>query len=307
MKNFTILISTYNGESYIAEQLESILSQTYSNLSIIIRDDGSTDNTMSILKSYHSRYPSKISLYTGGNLGVIRSFLFLLKLADASSDYYCFCDQDDVWLPHKVASALTHLESNTPGVPAMHFTATQMTTSSLDPIKVWPKSISKPPSFFNALIQNIAVGATVTLNKEARNLLCMKQPSTEYILMHDWWAYLCISAFGNVHFDTNPSILYRQHSNNVVGGELSFWDKMKRKWRSYQKHKGTRLLFKQALEFQRLYGEEINHEKSRQLTLFLSERRTIIQRLQYLAQSKLYRQSLIEQMLFKLLILIGYI
>ncbi|QHT59257.1 glycosyltransferase family 2 protein [Paenibacillus lycopersici] len=307
MKKFEILLSTYNGERYISEQLNSLMNQTHRNFNIIIRDDGSTDQTSAIVSQWASNYPDWIRFVPGENIGVIKSFLWLLQHSSSDSDYFCFCDQDDVWMPHKLTSAATHLESLGTSNPAMVFTSTQMTTSDLTPIKVWPSAISKVPSFYNALIQNIAVGATIAFNREARSLLCSKQPSAENVLMHDWWVYLCVSAFGKVRFEPEPSILYRQHANNVVGGEGSTWDKIKKKWQSYRKHKGRRLLHKQALEFYTLYGDQVDSDKREQLTLFLAPRPKTRDRMTYLYRSKLYRQSTVEQVLFKFLILIHYV
>lgn len=307
MEKVQVLLSTYNGVEFVSQQIESILTQTYSNITLFIRDDGSTDNTIAILEEIASNNPTKIRFVKGTNIGVIPSFLYLLENADENADYFCFCDQDDIWFPSKVERAVFRLRNNSIFLPGMVFTSTQMTNSMLEPIKIWPNRLARDPSFNNALVQNIAVGATVTFNKAARELLCNKKVRPDHILMHDWWAYLCISAFGKAYFDSEPSILYRQHSNNVVGGNLYFWDTVRKKLRSFQKHRGNRLLHKQALEFHRIYAEKLDVEKRDQLNLFLDERKNILQRFYYLRSCKLFRQSFIEQILFKFLILIGYI
>lgn len=305
MNKVQVLLSTFNGADYVVAQIESILNQTHRNTSLFIRDDGSTDATLTIIEQYAKKYPQRIQFIKGSNIGVINSFTYLLHHSDHNSDYYCFCDQDDIWLPTKIEHAIAQL-NKVENCPAMLFTATQMTDDKLKPIKIWPKP-SKEPSFYNALVQNIAVGTTITMNKEARDLLCEKKPDTSHIIMHDWWAYLCISAFGTVYFDPKPSILYRQHDSNVVGGNLSLLDTLRRKWTSFQKHRGNHLLAKQALEFKRLYGDRLEGAKREQLDLFLAERRVFRRRIKYSATTKLYRQSFFEQLLFKFLIIIGYI
>lgn len=305
MKKVQVLLSTYNGEKFVEQQIDSILSQTYPETTLLIRDDGSTDNTLYILKKFETMYPDRARVISESNIGVIKSFFALLNQSDERADYFCFCDQDDVWLPEKITRAVDQL-NGTQG-PAMIFTATQMTDSDLKPLKVWPSKPAREPSFYNALIQNIAVGATITLNKEARDLLCRKKVQLEHVLMHDWWAYICVSALGKVYFDSEPSILYRQHANNVVGGETVIWDTLKRKWRSFQKHKGKRLLYNQAKEFHRIFASELDYRKREQLELFIGERSSMSQRFRFLKQSKLYRQSFLEQTLFRFLILIGYI
>ncbi len=303
-----MLLSSYNGEAYIREQLNSLSSQTHTDWTIRLRDDGSSDHTLQVIKTWQSDKLSRLVLGKGKNLGVIPSFFELISQAGETNDYFCFCDQDDVWMPEKMERAVQALKGVRAEVPAMVFTSTQLTDKKLQPIKIWPSPPSKSPSFYNALYQNIAVGATITFNRAALNLIRERMPDPTKVLMHDWWFYLCVSAFGEVIYDPQPSILYRQHSNNVVGGETSPIEKLKKKWASFRKHRGSHKLVGQAQEFHRLYADKLQDaEKRQQLELFISPRTTLLQRLGYLKHSKLYRQSSIENLLFRLLMLIGYI
>ncbi|WP_374017413.1 glycosyltransferase family 2 protein [Paenibacillus thiaminolyticus] len=304
MSSVQVLLSSYNGEQYIQEQLLSIVEQSYSDIDILVRDDGSSDQTASIIRQVMEHTPH-ISLIEEENIGVIPSFFSVLARSNESMEYYCFCDQDDVWMQNKVASAVKHLAKYKS--PAMVFTSTQLVDNNLSPIKIWPETPKRLPSFENALVENIAVGATITMNKAARDLILSKLVHSERVMMHDWWVYLCISAFGTVIYDPQPSMYYRQHGNNVVGGNRSFIQKWTRKWKSYRKHAGRRLLYKQAEEFYRLYGDKLTVEKREQLELFLAHRETVVQRIQYLRKCRLYRQSWIDQKLFQFLIMIGYI
>lgn len=306
MANVQVLLSTYNGSKYIAEQIDSILSQSYHNIKLLVRDDGSTDGTGEIIQIYLSRYPSKIQYFSGSNIGIVNSYLELLNRADRTCDYFCFCDQDDVWHNDKVARALNILHAHE-HTPAMVCTSTNVTDEHLRPLNIWPKPPAREPSFFNAIVQNIAVGATVTFNKKALELMSGKTVRSEYIQMHDWWVYLCVSAFGKVFFDPKPSILYRQHGNNSVGGDTTFFNMLRRKRSSYKRHKGKYLLRKQAAEFWRIYGNCLDEDKKTQLLFFLKERETIKERITYLLKSKVYRNSTFEQLLFKWLIMIGHI
>ncbi|WIM39751.1 glycosyltransferase family 2 protein [Paenibacillus sp. PK4536] len=313
-----VLMSTYNGEKYISEQLNSIFSQPYQSIQILIRDDGSSDNTLVIINQYQQDYPGRIHLIEGKNIGVVPSFWTLMQHADLSADYFCFCDQDDVWMPHKAQRAVQLLaemekedEPFKSNIPAMICTDTQLTDGELNPTAIWPGMPHLKPSFYNALIQNIAVGATVTFNRATLELLMHKKKNVNIadIQMHDWWAYLVVSCFGKFHFEHTPSIYYRQHGGNAVGGEWTILQKLKKKWNSFLKHKGNKnLLVQQAKEFKRLYGSEIvDPEMCIQLDLFIEPRKNIISRIGYLRKSKLYRQSLMEQLLFRFLILVGYI
>ncbi|WP_234973117.1 glycosyltransferase [Paenibacillus vortex] len=110
MNKVQVLLSAYNGDQYISEQIQSILNQTHPSISILIRDDGSTDLTVDVLEQLMRIHPNNIKLIKGTNVGVVSSFFELLRAADAEADYYCFCDQDDVWLDHKVEGAITSLK-----------------------------------------------------------------------------------------------------------------------------------------------------------------------------------------------------
>ncbi|QOT09881.1 glycosyltransferase family 2 protein [Paenibacillus sp. JNUCC32] len=309
MKKVQVLLSAYNGEQYISEQIQSILNQTHAAVSILIRDDGSTDKTMELLDQWVTTHPDKIKLIKGTNVGVVSSFFELLRAADAEADYYCFCDQDDVWLDHKVEHAIARLNSSIhTEVPAMVFTSTYLTDDELNRKGAWPKPPAQEPSFFNALYENIAIGATITMNRSARNLFINSQSvDSQKVLMHDWWFYLLVSAFGTVIYDNKPSMLYRQHNNNVVGGNNSLVGKLKSKWASFKRHTGKDLLHKQASEFDRIYGSRLIGEQKEQLDLFLATRTRFMDRLHYARKSKLYRQSKAESLLFKFFILIGFI
>lgn len=309
MKKVQVLLSAFNGEQYISEQIQSILNQTHAAVSILIRDDGSTDKTMELLDQWVTTHPDKIKLIKGTNVGVVSSFFELLRAADVEADYYCFCDQDDVWLDHKVEHAIARLDSSIyTEVPAMVFTSTYLTDDELNRKGAWPKPPAQEPSFFNALYENIAIGATITMNRSARNLFINSQSvDSQKVLMHDWWFYLLVSAFGTVIYDNKPSMLYRQHNNNVVGGSNSIVGKLKSKWASFKRHTGKDLLHKQASEFDRIYGSRLTGEQKEQLDLFLATRTRFMDRLRYARKSKLYRQSKSESLLFKFFILIGFI
>lgn len=311
-----VLMSTYNGEVYIEEQLNSIFEQSHDAIKVLIRDDGSKDNTVAIVRQYMMQYPDHIELIEGDNVGVVRSFWTLMQHADRKVGYFCFCDQDDVWMQDKTSRAIqkmSELEWSKQGseqVPVMICTATQLTNEQLEPTAIWPGPLAKEPSFYNALIQNIAVGATMSFNRRTLELVLDNGMDIElnHVQMHDWWIYLIVSALGNVYFDPSPSIFYRQHSNNAVGGEATIAEKMRKKWRSYRKHKNQKLLVKQAMEFKRIYGDcIINMDMLVQLDAFIAPRRSWIERFRYLRICRLYRQSLPENLLFRFLIMNGYI
>lgn len=270
MNQVQVLLSTYNGEHYISEQLQSILKQSYPHISVLVRDDGSSDQTLALLKEYAETHPDRIKVITGSNIGVVSSFFELVQQSDPHADYYCFCDQDDVWLEHKIERAVSLLSSQSDHTPSMVFTSTELTDKELNSLGTWPKAPSKQPSFYNALVQNLAVGATITINRPARNKFVKGyEVDPSKIIMHDWWFYLLVSGFGNVIYDKRPSILYRQHENNVVGGSNSLFNKLKQKYRSYIKHKDKHLLVMQAREFYGAYGHLMDEKRESSLNFLL--------------------------------------
>ncbi|WP_283576510.1 glycosyltransferase family 2 protein [Limosilactobacillus oris] len=214
--NVGILLSTYNGEKYLPELITSILKQTYTNWQLYIRDDGSSDNTINIIKDFVSR-DSRIKFLTcdkGKNLGVVQSFFSLLESVDA--DFYMFSDQDDYWLPDKVEKTLNRMLSlEYKKVPICVYTNLQIVDEDL---KGDDLLLSKDwQSFPELLFTNNAYGCTMMINQLVKDLISFDQINYENIFMHDWWLALIAAAFGKVSYLDEPTILYRQHGDNQVG------------------------------------------------------------------------------------------
>ncbi|MFD1139452.1 glycosyltransferase family 2 protein [Paenibacillus urinalis] len=307
MARVQILLSTFNGENYIRQQIESILNQSYPNIEILIRDDGSIDNTVSIIESYiNADITRKIKLIKGSNIGVVRSFFELLYEANQDVDYFCFCDQDDIWLPQKVETAVERLNGLNSRIPLMHFTPTYPSNDMQQLKKVWP-IIRRSPSFCNAIIENVAVGSTITFNLRTKNLIVSEDPDLNNIVMHDWWLYIIVSSLGKVVYSSAPSIVYRQHTSNVIGADTSLFDKYKKKWSRFKRNRKKRYLYNQAYEFYKHYNHLLSTYEKLQLESFLRPRNTILDKLNFLFTNKFYRQTTSENLMFRFLVLIGYI
>ena len=219
MRDAVILLSTYNGARFLPEQLDSIGRQEGDfPRTLFWRDDGSTDGTPELLRAI--RLPGcRVLEATAltGRLGAARSFHALLA-ASPEARFHAFCDQDDVWLPDKLARAIARLGTVPEEVPALYCGRQQLVDAGLRPTDLSPLP-RRPPGFANALVQNIATGCTVVLNAAARRLMLAAPPPPPGSL-HDWWCYLLVSgAGGGVLFDPEPCILYRQHGANVVGAQ----------------------------------------------------------------------------------------
>ncbi|WP_044356313.1 glycosyltransferase family 2 protein [Paenibacillus sp. E194] len=301
-----ILLSTYNGEKYLREQLDSLLRQTHSHFFITIRDDGSSDRTTAIIQEYVGKYPNRVEAFYEQNVGVISSFFKLLSnYVHEDTDYVCFCDQDDVWLDNKIERGVRSLGEYATDRSMMYVTPTLMVNEVLQPLHNWPPAPQRGPSFYNALVENIAVGAVLMMNRAAVEKIKSNIPSQLNIVMHDWWVYLVVSSFGKVVYEEKPSIYYRQHQNNVVGGQYSFIDKWVKKWSSYKKHRAQKILWNQAKEFERCWGEHLSLEMARELHQFLLPGRGIIARTKYALTTRLYRQSKLDNLVMRLMLIRG--
>jgi rhamnosyltransferase len=205
-----VLLSTYNGGLYLKQLIESILQQTEVIIDLKIRDDGSTDNTISIIKDFLVRHKN-IQLIEGNNIGPARSFIELLDYSK-NYDFYAFADQDDFWHSDKIITALRTL---TKEEPMLYF-------SNLNIVDIngvfYRKSHSnlKIRNKYNSLTEDTATGCTMVFNKKLRDLSVINGSSIN-VSMHDSWIYLICSFFGKVVYDPAPHIDYRQHGNNVVG------------------------------------------------------------------------------------------
>lgn len=221
-----ILLATFNGAKYLRQQLDSLLCQTDSSWRLIVRDDCSTDGTMAILEQYRQQFPERITLLDneGANLGSCQNFARLLQ--HATADYVMFCDQDDVWLPHKISATRACMQSleNEFGneSPLMVYTDLKVVGEDIDTVladSTWEYQQLDPRNgrrLNRLLLHNIPTGCTMMINKALRERAL---PIPLEAVMHDWWIALVATAFGQSRYLTEPVILYRQHGNNAVGIE----------------------------------------------------------------------------------------
>lgn len=287
-----ILISTYNGELYIREQLDSLLRQTYQNLEILIRDDGSRDETREILKEYEKKY-SNIRVYCEENVGVTKSFFELLKKSDA--DYIAFCDQDDVWLEEKIEKAVEMLEKIEG--PALYCSNKILVDSKLNVIAE-NNHRKLTPGFENAVVECICTGCTSMMNRSlAENI---KEHIPKKAIIHDWWCYLVASYLGKVIFDDNSYIWYRQHGGNVIGASPTLFGTVRAKAEYVKKNKGK--LKGQLEDFAQLYQQD--SEKDELVKLLLSSEK-MPSKVKVVFGRTFYRQEKLDNLIARVLFLIN--
>ncbi len=295
MEKVQILLSTYNGEKYLRQQLESLLNQTYTEIEVLIRDDGSTDDTVHILEEYAQHYHN-ITFYQGKNIGVIQSFMELLRKSSDEAAYYAFCDQDDEWMPEKIERAVKTIKDETK--PALYCSETYLTDENLNVLHKDEKMAR--PSLGNALVQNICTGCTAVMNHDLRNIV--KDTYPEHIVMHDWWFYLMASVYGHVYYDEEAYIKYRQHGNNEFGAKTSkkeIW-----KYRIGQLFQDRGELYDQLQEFERCCPD-MDPEQKKLVELVLKARHGIKNRFRLITNKKIYRNKRMDDRVYRFIVLVG--
>ena len=271
-----ILLATYNGASYLRQQLDSIFTQSHSEFRLYVCDDNSTDKTYSILKEYESRYPEKIFISKSENrLGAAANFLALLENSDA--EYIMFADQDDVWDERKVEYSLKCMRSMEAkygkDFPLLIHSDLRVVDEEL-------KTINKSLASFlkiNArrkrlsylLVENVVTGSTVMINKALKT----KVKLSDKCFMHDWWLALTATCFGKIGYINKALNLYRQHSQNVLGVRdiysfsAFFTDRIKRNKEVKLNYKK---MYAQAEAFLEIYRYDISPENRESLGSFVN-------------------------------------
>ena len=214
-----ILMATYNGERFVADQLLSLLQQEYPHIHIYIRDDGSTDQTVNIIEDFCSKYPQNITFIQDGkkNLGATQNFAALMEYSTAS--YICFSDQDDIWMKDKVQwmmGIMEKTEKQHPGVPVYVFSDLTVADTNMN---ITHRSLNQRDGLSprktatnQLLMQNVPYGCATMINRE---LLLKSLPIPKDALLHDHWMALVASLFGKITYLDEPLVLHRIHDNNA--------------------------------------------------------------------------------------------
>ena len=297
-KKVQVLMPTYNGEKYIIEQIRSIEEQTYSNITLLIRDDLSTDNTVGLVDAIDGK---RTFIRGTSNLGVIQSFLELLRISD-NVDYYALADQDDVWKADKLERAIHFLKQHDDNIPLLYCAGVDVVDDNLT-FKGYLSAKKKGPSFENALVQNIATGCTIVMNKAARDLINSVKPTSNKIVMHDWWFYLIVSSFGKVIYDKESVMYYRQHSNNTFGSGYSSLQRWIPRLKRFIKKKEAGINIEQIVEFNRLFGDKLDEDKHKLILEMIYTRESFFKRVKFSMGNKVSRQNFTENLVCHMLLI----
>ena len=223
-----ILLCTYRGQDFLPAQLASIYAQSHRDWTLWVSDDGSDDATSTILVAAQRELGNtRMHLITGPRKGFVANFLSQACNQEIEADYFSYADQDDVWDADKLERALQWLAKVPQEIPALYCGRVCLVDQNDRRIGMSPL-FKRPPSFANALLQNIAGGNTMVFNRAARNLLRLAGAEID-VVMHDWWTYLAVAgAGGRIFYDSHPALRYRQHSRNIVGMNTGWWARLLR-------------------------------------------------------------------------------
>lgn len=298
-KTIKVLLSAYNGEKYIEEQIDSILAQTYQNIEVFVRDDGSTDTTCSLLEEYEKS--GKIKLIKGKNVGFIASFFELFQLC-GDADYYAFADQDDVWNTNKIEFAIEKLESKNQDIPLLYFSNYDYYSQELKYLGQGNTG-EKRPSFHNSLVDCMPLGFNMVFNRKAYLTVIKSRP--KHSCGHDWWMYMICSGLGQVIYDDRPTVKYRRHNSNVSAGGMSFWKFQVWRFKKFFLNNYFDNIRKQLQEYEDLYANSLSEDNRKLLSLFTAERFKLKKVIIKLCYPHRFRQSIGEEIMIRSLFLLG--
>ena len=265
-KKVLVLLSSYNGEKYIDAQIKSILNQkTNHTVNLLIRDDGSSDNTIAIINKYIQEYPNRIELIKGENIGYIKSFFELIKVAD-NYDYYALSDQDDVWLENKIDVGIQYLMKEDNSIPLLYGSTSYLVGDDLKPYGKTQEQL-KEITFYNTIIQNFFPGHNQIMNQKLLDEL-KKEIDYSKIYVHDSWITNVAMLCGKLIFNNDSFTYYRQHQENEIGfgkGTLGWIkERLKRIKKSDNKKYANQINY-----FFHIYKEKMSSNQYKEINKFI--------------------------------------
>lgn len=289
-----IVMSTYNGEKFLREQLDSLLNQKYQNCEIFVRDDGSKDGTVEILEEYEEKYG--IHVIRGKNMGFCASFFEVLALADIG-DYWSFCDQDDIWFSDKLSYAVQWLDSQKQDIPLLYHSSSEMIDEEGNRI-----GIQDPPRgslcFRRAMTGTFGVGFSMVINRRLREEMLKCNPYKVHA--HDWLAGAIALGFGKVYVNHRICAKYRRLDSSVT--RVSFCRKIK--WfLSMLRDSGD--VAERNCEYIKVYKGELSPQKQGIAELFEGRHYSLKIRLKKVFWSKRWRPSVSSELVMRFLMMAG--
>ena len=277
-----------------------MLSQSDVEVELCIRDDGSTDTTLTLVRELCAA-DSRVTYSAGQCLGAAQSYLTMLAETPDDVEYVALCDQDDVWIDGKLARAAAYL-SPLRG-PAMYCSAVEVVDHSLRHVGIH-RTCRRRPALENALVQNIATGSTIVVNQPALRLF---RTVPTWPVMHDWWIYAVLAAAGTVRYDPSTWVLYRQHGTSSIGLAASQGQQWMRRLRRQLATGKERVCTRQAGELLEILGPDMPPVALSTLTRFVRAQASVVGRVRYAFTGSAFRQSRIDSVIFRALCVLGRI
>lgn len=259
----TVLLALYRGAAFLQAQLDSIAAQAVDWRLLVSDDDPGADAGAGIARRLARAHPGRVTLRAGPGQGAAANFMAMLAALPAEPGFIALSDQDDVWLADKLPRALATLQG-AGGRPALYCSRATICDAALRPLGLTPAP-RHPPSFRHALVQNLVQGNTAVLNPAAAALARQAAQRAGQVVLHDWWLYqLLTGAGGQVIWDPRPSVLYRQHGDNVVGANAGLRGRLASAGRMLSGH-------------HRDWSRATLHEMQRQRPLLTPEHRAVLE------------------------------
>ena len=301
-KKVIVLMATYNGTPYLREQLDSIMNQTYENIKVMVRDDGSTDGTIEILREYEEK--RLIQVTYGENIGPIKSFFWLAENVE-DADYYSFADQDDVWLPQKISQAVEHLEKGDNRLPQIYFSNFDFYDSSMNYISSSP-TFTHPSSLVRVLVgSQLAIGFTLVFNNAIKRLIDESAPFGLEIYGHDQWFTLMGLTLGTVVYDKETTAKHRRHEQNVSNYKTNFFQLQKERIVNFIVNNEQKIITNTNDYFYQMYKEKMGKEDREKFELFSCRKYCFWKAIKKCFYPERYRDKLFDEIAIRLLFLMG--
>lgn len=300
-----VLMSTYNGEKYIKEQIDSVLAQNGCQVHLLVRDDGSSDKTLEILQEYQKA--GQLTYYTGENLKPARSFMDLLWKAP-KAEYYAFCDQDDIWMPEKLIEAINMIRirkeaSNNDLV--MYFSNLIDVDANNNLLKDRHLENHVYVDFQSILVRcSWIFGCTQVFTCELKELVKQSDHPKEQP-MHDIWVAMICALYGEIVYDDRAFIHYRQHGRNVVGAQLSFKEKLCSRWTRLISGNEISIATNAKSLLKITDKKKVSADKSEILHLVADYKKGVYTKLRYIFKTNIFKQPKKRALFEMLLILMG--
>lgn len=299
-----VLMSTYNGEKYLSQQLDSLINQSLKPDKILIRDDGSSDNTIDIINEYKKQY-TFIDYYTGDNLGPGKSFWDLINNCK-KYDYYALCDQDDVWFKDKLEVAIKTLQEQDNNIPLLYCSKYTLTDENLNPIDSNVSSLYNYSDFQHSLIYHTAPGCTFVFNDASREKIKEYNPDKQYFVIHDAIIHKVVTLFGKMILDKTSHIYYRQHNQNQIGMSANKIDTFFKRVKHFISGDIKNYRSNTAKSLLEVYGEECDRDKRELINIVANYMNDKNLKKRFI-DDKGFKSNTLNDVFLNILILVNYI